>query len=159
MNRSGTQIDFGLGRQSALRTRRRAVSAAPAPRNRPTSPAVRTPSRRGPRVGLCRPGPWPRACQPAHPHTTRTRALPVAEPRRARAVATATHHAHTPGPSRPSHLACMRAIRPSQHPTHPSSLAFSRAPHRAAPPRPPSPRRRARQCALRSTAPARVQAP
>jgi hypothetical protein len=51
------------------------------------------------------------------------------------------------GPSRPSHLACMRAIRPARRPTHSSHLAFARTQLRNAPPRSTSTPVGARRCA------------
>jgi hypothetical protein len=86
------------------------------------------------------PGPRPRARAPVR---ARCRRL-------GRAVRTPSRWTHVapnvPGPSRPSHLACMRAIRPARRPTHSSRLAFARAQLRAAPPRPTSPPVGARRC-------------
>jgi hypothetical protein len=98
------------------------------------------------------PSPRPRALAPARARCRRPGHAVRTPSRWPRAAPNAS------GPSRPSHLACMRAIRPGRRPMHSSRLAFARAQLRAAPPRLPSPPVGAHWCAPLSTTPARVQA-
>jgi hypothetical protein len=129
--------------------RRRAVGAAPAPRAGPSPPAVRTPSWRGPHVG-----------QRGRAHGLSP--TPVRCRRPGRAVRTSSRWPraapNASGHSRPSHLACMRTIRPARRRTYSSCLAFARAQLRTAPPCPPSPPAGDCRCAPLSTAPAQAQA-